>query len=183
MNVIEKIWALPCCLVTVLLLGCSNGEHSDLNQWVQEQRNSARPRVQTLSAPLVFTPQPYVAAEGMAPFNRIKLTQVLSRETNQNSSNMALLNAEQNRRKEDLEGYPLDGIVMVGSLKKDGHDTALLQVNKLIYPIRVGNYIGQNYGRIVEIGEQSIKLREIVQDPGGDWVERITSLDLQEGNK
>ncbi|MEG0412234.1 MAG: pilus assembly protein PilP, partial [Comamonas sp.] len=58
-----------------------------------------------------------------------------------------------------------------------------LRVNQLIYQVKAGNYLGQNYGRIVQIGESSLKLREIIQDATGDWVERITTLDLQEGNK
>ncbi|MEG0317509.1 MAG: pilus assembly protein PilP, partial [Comamonas sp.] len=87
------------------------------------------------------------------------------------------------RRKEELESYPLDSMAMVGSLQKDGQNTALLRVNQLIYQVKTGNYLGQNYGRIVQIGESSLKLREIIQDATGDWVERITTLDLQEGNK
>jgi len=49
--------------------------------------------------------------------------------------------------------------------------------------VRIGNYIGQNYGKIIRISENTIQLREIVQDATGDWVERTTSLDLQEGKK
>ena len=70
---------------------------------------------------------------------------------------------------------------MVGSLDKKDVPTALLKINNLIYPVRVGGYIGQNYGKIVKISENMIQLREIVQDATGDWVERTTSLDLQEG--
>ncbi|WP_368924071.1 pilus assembly protein PilP [Comamonas aquatica] len=170
------------CLSVFLLLGCSGDEHGDLQQWVAEQRAVTKPRIQPLKEPSVFTPQAYVAADGADPFSMSKLTQVLTRESAQNTSNMALLIAEQGRRKEELESYPLDSMVMVGSLRKGGQDTALLKVNQLIYQVQAGNYLGQNYGRIVQIGEHSIKLREIVQDPAGDWVERMTTLDLQEGN-
>ena len=72
---------------------------------------------------------------------------------------------------------------MVGSLDKKGTPTALLRVDKLLYQVRVGNYVGQNYGKIVKITENSIQLREIVQDATGDWIERIATLDLQEGTK
>ena len=49
--------------------------------------------------------------------------------------------------------------------------------------MRTGNYLGQNYGKIIGISETNIRLREIVQDSTGDWVERMTTLDLQEGNE
>jgi type IV pilus assembly protein PilP len=38
--------------------------------------------------------------------------------------------------------------------------------------------MGQNYGRITAIEENSIRLREIVQDAAGEWVERESILRL-----
>ncbi|MNV66463.1 Pilus assembly protein, PilP [compost metagenome] len=87
------------------------------------------------------------------------------------------------RRKEPLESYPLDVMAMVGSLDKKGAPTALLKVDNLLYQVRLGNYIGQNYGKITRINENSIQLREIVQDATGDWIERAATLDLLEGKK
>ena len=72
---------------------------------------------------------------------------------------------------------------MVGSLNKSGAPTALIKVDNLIYQIKIGNYLGQNYGRVTRITENSIQLREIAQDATGDWIERSASLDLQEGKK
>jgi len=169
--------------VLLALTGCWGGDHDDLRQWVASQKSTAKPRIQTLKEPSVFTPQAYIASNELDPFNMLKLTQVLSREAAKNTSNMGLLLAEQSRRKEELESYPLDSMAMVGSLQKEGQNTALLRVNQLIYQVKTGNYLGQNYGRIVQIGESSLKLREIIQDATGDWVERITTLDLQEGSK
>lgn len=169
--------------VLLALTGCWGGDHDDLRQWVASQKSTAKPRIQTLKEPSVFTPQAYIASNELDPFNMLKLTQVLSREAAKNTSNMGLLLAEQSRRKEELESYPLDSMAMVGSLQKEGQNTALLRVNQLIYQVKAGNYLGQNYGRIVQIGESSLKLREITQDATGDWVERITTLDLQEGSK
>ena len=120
---------------------------------------------------------------GVEPFDSTKLTQALRKDSTQLASNAALIAPEMARRKESLEAYPLDAMTMVGSLDKKDVPTALLKVNNLIYPVRVGNHIGQNYGKIVRISENMIQLREIVQDATGDWVERMTSLDLQEGKK
>ena len=99
------------------------------------------------------------------------------------ASNAALIAPEMARRKEPLEAFPLDTMSMVGSLNKVGHPTALLKVDKLLYQVQVGAYLGQNYGRITEITETGIQLREIVQDATGDWIERNASLALQEGDK
>ena len=72
---------------------------------------------------------------------------------------------------------------MVGSLNKSGAPTALVKVDNLIYQVKVGDYLGQNYGKVIRITESSIQLREIAQDATGDWMERSASLDLQEGKK
>lgn len=165
----------------LILTGCSGGEHGDLRDWIVEQKAVAKPKIQPLKEPSIFSPQVYSASNGMDPFNMLKLTQVLNRDSEGRQSNLELLKAEQNRHKEELEGYPLDNMRMVGSMRKDGMDTALLRVNQLIYQVQPGNYLGQNYGRILKIDENNIKLREVVQDATGDWVERITTLDLQEG--
>jgi type IV pilus assembly protein PilP len=53
-------------------------------------------------------------------------------------------------------------------------------VDALLYHVKVGDHIGQNYGRITSITETDIGLREIVQDAAGEWVERNTNLQLQE---
>ena len=148
-----------------------------------EQRASTKPSIQPLSEPKKFIPEPYTQDGAVEPFSPTKLTLALKRDSNQVASNAALIAPEMTRRKESLEAYPLDTIAMVGSLNKSGLPTALVKVDNLIYQIKVGSYLGQNYGKVIRITENSIQLREIVQDATGDWIERPASLDLQEGKK
>jgi type IV pilus assembly protein PilP len=91
-----------------------------------------------------------------------------------------MLAAEINRRKEPLEAYPLDSMSMVGSVTKQARPYALLRVDNLLYQVKAGDYLGQNYGKITKISETDISLREIVQDAAGEWIERTSSLQLQE---
>jgi type IV pilus assembly protein PilP len=85
-----------------------------------------------------------------------------------------------NRRKEPLEAYPLDSMSMVGSVVRNGRQFALLRVDNLLYQVKVGDYLGQNYGRVTDIDETQVHIREIVQDAAGEWIERSTNLQLQE---
>ena len=87
------------------------------------------------------------------------------------------------RRKEALESFPLDAMAMVGSLQRGGRPVALVRIDNLLYQVRVGNYLGLNFGRVTKIDETEVTLREIVQDPTGDWIERTASLVLQERAK
>ena len=72
---------------------------------------------------------------------------------------------------------------MVGFLKKGSANVALIKVDGLIYQVSQGMYMGQNYGKIKNINESSITMREIVQDGVGEWVERDAVLELQEAKK
>jgi type IV pilus assembly protein PilP len=92
----------------------------------------------------------------------------------------SLLAAEVNRRPEPLESYPLDSVTMVGSLMKQNMPFALLRVDKLLYQVKLGDYLGQNYGKIVKISETDMSIREVVQDASGEWTERTSSIQLQE---
>jgi type IV pilus assembly protein PilP len=56
-------------------------------------------------------------------------------------------------------------------------------VDTLLHQVRVGNYLGLNYGRVTKVLESEIALREIVQDAAGEWIERRTTLELQESAK
>jgi type IV pilus assembly protein PilP len=85
-----------------------------------------------------------------------------------------------NRRREPLEAYPLDTMSMVGSMTRRDGRYAIVKVEGLLYNVKAGDYLGQNFGRILKIGEADISLREIVQDPSGEWVERVSTLQLQE---
>jgi type IV pilus assembly protein PilP len=95
--------------------------------------------------------------------------------------NAALLEPELNRRKQPLEAHPLDAMAMVGSLNRDGKLVALVKVDSLLYQVRPGNYLGQNFGRVTRITETEVVMREIVQDSAGEWIERAAALQLQEG--
>ncbi len=163
-------------LGSLLLAGCE-GEQQELQEWMDQQKREVRPNVQPLAAPKKFDPVPYANTQQVDPFNPQKLSVALKLEAKQPSS---LLAAEINRRREPLEAYPLDAMSMVGSLNKAGRPMALLRVDNLLYQVKAGDYLGQNYGRILRITETEVVLREVVQDAAGEWIERPAALQLQE---
>jgi type IV pilus assembly protein PilP len=177
----KTVVAVACS--AVLLLACSSSGEEDLQAWMAQQRTLTKPHVQPIPEPKKFTPQPYTQEAATDPFSNLKLTQALKRESAQSTSNAGLVAPELARRKEPLESYPLDSMNMVGSLIKEGLPVALLKVDNLIYQVRPGNHLGQNYGRILKVGETELVLREIVQDAAGEWIERTATLQLQERSK
>ena len=166
------------------LSACEGSEHEEINKWMAEQRAVTKPQVQPIPEPKKFTPENYAQETAVEPFSSQKLTQALKRDAQQaGTATAALLAPELNRRKEPLEAFPLDAMSMVGSLIKAGHPVALVKVDNLLYQVKPGNYLGQNYGKITKVGESEVVLRELVQDAAGEWVERVATLQLQEKAK
>jgi type IV pilus assembly protein PilP len=166
------------------LSACEGSEHEEINKWMAEQRAVTKPQIEPIPEPKKFTPEVYAQEAAVEPFSNQKLTQALKRDAQQSgSASAALLAPELNRRKEPLEAYPLDSMTMVGSLMKKGNPVALLKVDNLLYQVKPGNYLGQNYGRITKVGESEVVLRELVQDAAGEWIERVATLQLQEKSK
>lgn len=170
---------------SLLLSACGSSEKQELQQWMLEQRSNTRPRVEPLPEPTKFSPEAYKpeVIASVDPFSNQKLTQALKSDSNQVTSNAALIAPELNRRKEPLEATPLDSVVMVGSLVKLGQPVALVKVDNLIYQVKVGNYLGQNFGKITKMTETNLVIREIVQDAAGEWIERSATLQLIESGK
>lgn len=164
-------------LCAAATLSACGAEQEELSAWMEQQRREVKPNVTPLTPPKKFSPQGYTALNGVEPFSPQKLTVALKQEARQPNS---LLAAEINRRKEPLEAYPLDSMRMVGSVTKSGRPYALLRVDNLLYQVKQGDYIGQNYGKITKISETDVSLREIVQDAAGEWIERASALQLQE---
>jgi type IV pilus assembly protein PilP len=168
----------------VALGACTSSGDEEIQKWMQDQRAATKPQVKPIPEPKRFTPENYTQEAAVDPFSQLKLTQALKRDSQQaGTASAALLAPELNRRKEPLEAYPLDSMSMVGSLVKQGQPVALVKVDNLLYQVHPGNYLGQNYGRITKITETEVVLRELVQDAAGEWVERNSTLQLQEKSK
>ena len=178
-----SVCKLALLAMVLTLVGCGASGEDELRQWMAEQKSQARPKVAPISEPKLFKPESYTQMTAIEPFSIQKLAQALKRESAQSVANGALIAPELARRKEALESFPLDAMAMVGSLGKAGQPVALVKVDNLLYQVRPGNYLGQNYGRVMKITETQITLREIAQDALGEWIERTATLQLQERSK
>ena len=172
----------PVLLVALVaaLTGCGGSGQQELADWMTGQRNTVKPNVEPVSEPKPYVPQAFTDQAELSPFSEEKLSRSFRDEASTAAAS-GLLAAEVNRRKEPLEALPLDTMTMVGLMDRRGQTVALVRANNLLYQVRPGNYLGQNYGRVTRITENQITLREIVQDAAGEWIERMSTLELQEG--
>ena len=158
-----------------LLSGCGAASHQDLREWMADQGTGAKGRLDPLP-----TIRPYESFADNAfdlpdPFKPRKI------EPNKSTSK---LQPDVTRRREPLEAFPLESLAMVGTIEKGKALYALVKTpERDIYQVRQGNYLGQNYGVIVDISDSELKLKELVQDGAGDWAERSSALNLLPSDK
>ena len=156
------------------LASCGGEQYSDLRQWVKDQENLPRGRIPPLPDVKPYEPFTYDAYNLVDPFKPRKIEPPKTATGGGVQPDMA-------RRKEPLEAYPLENLRMVGTLQRAKTTFALVKSpDNNLFQVKTGSYLGQNFGLITEITESTIKLKEIVQDSGGDWTERISTLTLAE---
>jgi type IV pilus assembly protein PilP len=180
---VRALYLVAALVFACLSAGCGSSKGDDIRQWMVDERNKAHPKDTKIPPPKQFKPEPYTNTTSMEPFSNQKLTQALKRDSAQVAANGALVAPELARRKEPLEAFPIDTMVMVGSIVKAGQPVALLKIDNLLYQVKLGNYLGQNYGKVTKISESEVTLREVVQDAVGEWVERVATIALQERSK
>ena len=156
--------------VCLALAGCGGESHQDLRAWMAEQGQGAKGKLEPLPQVKPYEPFTYNAFDLPDPFKPRKI------EPGRGSSKLAPDTA---RRKEPLEAFPLESLAMVGSLERGKNTFGLVRTpEKDVYQVRVGNYMGQDYGVITGISDSEIRLKELVQDSAGDWTERTSTLQL-----
>lgn len=163
-------------LSTLLALaGCGGEEFQDLRDFVKNAGADMRGKVDPPPDMKPYEPFTYDNDTGLPdPFKPHKVTA-----KNQGRGGMNQPNLD--RPKEELEDYPLESLKMVGYLYQKGVGHGLIKsAEGKIYRVRVGNYIGLNYGQVVSITETEMKIKEMVQDSVGDWTERENTLQLIE---
>ena len=132
-----------------------------------------------MAPPKEFTPFGYESGSLIDPFDPQKVATAVVRQQ-QVRATASTIRPDLDRRRETLEAYPLDQIKMVGMMRQNNVNIALLQSGGGTHMVRVGNYVGQNFGLVTRISESDVQVKEIVQDAAGEWVERPAKLELQE---
>lgn len=159
--------------VSLALVACSSGKGDDLDQFMEDASKDMRVKIDVIPEVKPYTPIVFNADGSLHdPFKARKA---------QSSSNNGL-QPNLNRPREPLEAFPLESLKYVGLLTKAKLQYALIQPpDSGVQQVKIGGYMGQNFGVVTEITENAVMLKEIVQDETtGDWTERSTSINLQE---
>lgn len=172
----SPLFAYSALIVSGLLLaGCGSADFSDLDSFMAEKK--ARPGgiiepIPTFKAYEAFS---YSAAVQRSPFNRpIKVRDIAQLQA------ISAIKPDKDRAKEFLEQYTFDSLSMVGTLEKGEADWTLIQDPEGgVHRVQVGEFLGRNHGKIVQMTDTYIAVVEIVSDGSADgWVERPRTIKL-----
>jgi type IV pilus assembly protein PilP len=167
--------ALKFAIITPLIFflgACSGDKVDDLDKFMATAANDMSEGVEPLPEVLPYSPLQYNADETLSdPFRARKAT-----------NKPGVLQPDTNRPKEALEAFPLESLKYVGSLSKNKLNYALIKTpDNTIQQVKIGNYVGPNFGLVTQINESAIEIKEIIQDDlTGNWVGRNSSINLQE---
>ncbi|HSG63856.1 MAG TPA: pilus assembly protein PilP [Gammaproteobacteria bacterium] len=165
---------LAALVMMTALSGCG-GATDDLRSYVDEVKARPGGRVPPLPDIVPAPTFAYDAAGRRSPFAPD------TPQTRISNNPDTVQGPDPNRPREFLEQFPLDTLRMVGTLQYATGDFGLVQTSDgLVHRVTVGNYIGQNYGRITGIADAEIRLLEIIPDGLGGYLERPASVGLSD---
>ena len=166
---------LVCC---AFLVACQDRSMSDLKQFVNTAYKDRKPEIEPLPEIKPFEGFVYSASDEVDPFNRANIETRRQKQADNSGKR-----PDQNRRKEPLEYFTLDGLKMVGTLTQKDQPWVIIKApDGAVHRATVGQYMGKNDGKITAIllEQQEVLLTELVQDPSGRWVDRKVSITIDE---
>lgn len=177
-------------LILVALCGvlgaCSGGDHEELKQWMVESTKDMRGNIPKLPEVKPYQPVPYDVEGFLDPFKSSKIEP--ESKNKQGAGNGGAFQPDfeaRDLRNSLLEKYPIESLKMIGYLNVNRRPIAVILVEDKVKQVKVGEYLGLDFGMVTRITDKEVVLRELIQDSAGEWSERISSLYLQgkEGSK
>ena|ERR1700733_1239680 len=160
------------------LAGCGD-RMGDLQQYTNEVKARKGGHIEPIPQIKPFEVYTYADQDQRSPF--LPASETRADENPNHGTTVAGLHPDFNRNREYLEQFPLDGLKMVGTLTLSGALSGLVRdSDNVLHRVSIGNYMGQNYGKIISITDSDIKLHEMVPDGSGGWSERVTDVPLSE---
>jgi len=169
-------------LVLFAMLGlaaCGNsGDHSDLQQFIDEIAAKPRGKIPGIPEFEAYEPYKYGAANQRSPFEPPVVIVDRAR-----STITTQIRPPADHVKQPLELFNIASLSMVGTLARNQVRWGLvLDQEGVVHRVQVGDYMGTQWGKIKRIRESGIDLEEIVSDGAGGWLPRARSIEMLGGN-
>lgn len=173
---------MKCYRIAILLLGgvalfgCSGDDLGDLRTYVEDVKTKNPGKIKPLPEVTPLEGFRYGAVELKDPFKQTFTSQLANA-----AKGSGIQGPDLNRKRQALENHPLDSLNFMGSMKRGGEQWAIIKSpSGELVRVQPGDYMGQNFGKIIKIMENGLELREMISDGLGGWEERLTKVGLSE---
>lgn len=171
-----KFSSLGLVMIAYLALsGCGDGNFADIQSFMDEVRARPKGAIEPLPKFQPYEAFTYTASALRSPFQPSVKIDLLAQQKGSRD-----VKPDETRIKQFLEGFNIEVFEMVGTISNDNGLNALVREASGVYRVKVGDYLGRNHGRIVEITNSAVDVIEIVPDGEGGWLERPRSIPLKE---
>ena len=171
----ERLISISLFASVLMLSGC-NASTNDLDDYFDVERG--KPATPIAPIPEVKPYLRYIYPEHEKdPFDVAMLAPNTVREEIIDNG----ISIDTTRVPEFLEGFPLDSLRMVGTVEKDNTLWALVRIPEgAVQTVKSGNYLGQNYGKVVSISDVKMNMLETVSNGLGGFKKREISIALNQ---
>jgi len=175
MNVPKNLSIL---FLPILLAGCAGDNFTDIKQYMAAIKEQPAKQIEPIPIYPPYKSFSYSMMARRAPFEPPVAIRDIARLVGPPASDVK---PDGDRVKEYLEKFNVEALSLVGHIKKDGVMYALVNDGSgSVHPVSRGNFMGRNHGKITDVSETEIRLREIVSSGGNSWVERPRTLALRD---
>ena len=182
---LKSFWLASLIVCSFLGLGgCVSSDISDLDQYVQDVLARPGGRIEPLPEIKPYEAYAYKSAgqDARDPFKLFYQKDEEQEVEEQDSGLTKEMEDEiRHRNKEELEQFELDSLRMVGIMESEEDQWGIVKgPDNVVHRVKVGNYMGRNTGKILNVFEDRIEVREIVRNSQGRWEERQAAIALDE---
>lgn len=150
-------------LGVAMLGGCASEEHQNLKEWMRDQTKGMRGKVPPLPEITAFPVVAYEASDLTSPFSPAKIVSA--------EIVVASTAPDRTRPPQPLEAFALEELRVMGVILSGATPYALMQTPPPSKPkhVGIGEYMGQNFGKITSITKDGVIVLETVRDVNGAW--------------
>jgi len=172
----KSLTSLALLVAFTAMLSACGGRQDDLNRYIAEVKERPATPIPPIPPVRTYTPYKYEGLMGRDPF-RQSTSEGAEQVAQTNNTSGPRPNLD--RPREYLERFELDTLLMVGTFSKESSDWALIKdPDGVVHRVAVGNYMGQNHGKVSSITNDEVQLSEFIADGVGGWLVRDASIAL-----
>jgi type IV pilus assembly protein PilP len=169
-------------MMVSLVSGCIWVEDTtDLSEFVTDVQAKPKGKIEPLPTFKSYHSFVYQGASLRDPFEPLVRVETTLANVDQDENNG--LQPDQDRPRSYLEQFSFDQLSMVGTIGKAEEDffwALVLDDNHEIHRVKVGDYLGLDFGRVVAVSDQQLEVLEIISNGRGGWMQRPRKIELAE---